>query len=893
MPLLRLYENLTTDVVAEVRSGTSVVLVGLPGSGRTAILDRAAAVLDDDGYHVLRVRGARPLRNRPLEALAVSGLAAGRPLRGASLLATYVTALENRAATDRFVMVIDDADDLDDDSVGAVVAAWGARPFPVIAATRPQPSPAGDRALGTAVDPVIRVTVPTLTFDETAQLLEEVLQAPVEVTTAGRVHAKSGGMPGLATAIARSAQRAGRLEHVHGSWRAKGDLWTPLLGESVDHLLVGLGAPGVHGLRVLALTGPVAPETARSLLSWDVLEELDEHGLLRTFPQGTQRLIGVYPPLIGEQFRHAGRSTVQLRLTEEIAAKLGENELVGWDPRERMEAVWRSDAADSVFTSEGRDRTAVLDRYLADDVARRRVVRGVEWEQNPTPATACRYLEALLMVGADTAEAARVVELTPEQGDGVSLTQLRALDSVRLGVLGGDVAAAHHALLRDPPDDVSAAFPHMLETLRALDKRLTLTLERVPDVLDVHPATWAARALGSLVRAEASLALGRPQDALAHLADAAGDGVEPAHERAARAAEADLDERASTPDDVLSHTARIEGERAVVRELALLLDGESEAALTQASRRLDEATAARDIDGVWAHGYARSMTLGALGRFAELRDNVGALLAVGAIPARQAHFAVGNLALGAYVVLWRGDLDAARTLAGQAQGIRAAPGPWPFMSIGWFDGVAAAREAGDLAGEADAFWAEAQMLGERRYLAAAAMMGMLSLGAHSDRQRAEWLTRVLADVQGRSLRGFEPLSAALVASSGATATDIVRDALTRGTPLVAAWALRSATHELRARGERAAADRLVEAVRSAALVSPELQVVYEAGDPTASLTPREREIAHLVGAGLSNQEIARRLFIAVSTVENHLNRVYRKLGADGRDRLVALLRRSA
>ena len=52
-------------------------------------------------------------------------------------------------------------------------------------------------------------------------------------------------------------------------------------------------------------------------------------------------------------------------------------------------------------------------------------------------------------------------------------------------------------------------------------------------------------------------------------------------------------------------------------------------------------------------------------------------------------------------------------------------------------------------------------------------------------------------------------------------------------------------------------------------------------DP-ASLTAQERSVAALARSGLSNREIAARLFLALRTVEFHLSGVYRKLGIDGR-----------
>jgi DNA-binding NarL/FixJ family response regulator len=48
------------------------------------------------------------------------------------------------------------------------------------------------------------------------------------------------------------------------------------------------------------------------------------------------------------------------------------------------------------------------------------------------------------------------------------------------------------------------------------------------------------------------------------------------------------------------------------------------------------------------------------------------------------------------------------------------------------------------------------------------------------------------------------------------------------------------------------------------------------------LTPREREIAFLIGGGASNKEIARRLRVGEGTVKAHLTAIFRKLGFSDR-----------
>ena len=99
------------------------------------------------------------------------------------------------------------------------------------------------------------------------------------------------------------------------------------------------------------------------------------------------------------------------------------------------------------------------------------------------------------------------------------------------------------------------------------------------------------------------------------------------------------------------------------------------------------------------------------------------------------------------------------------------------------------------------------------------------------------------------------------------------------------------------------ADRIVEAVRLVAagqsILSPSVTAgvlasvrdARRAGDDSArqaardrlaALTDRELEVAQAVGAGMSNAEISRELYLSVATVKAHLGRILDKLGADNR-----------
>ncbi|MFD0741994.1 LuxR C-terminal-related transcriptional regulator [Phytohabitans flavus] len=129
---------------------------------------------------------------------------------------------------------------------------------------------------------------------------------------------------------------------------------------------------------------------------------------------------------------------------------------------------------------------------------------------------------------------------------------------------------------------------------------------------------------------------------------------------------------------------------------------------------------------------------------------------------------------------------------------------------------------------------------------------------------------------------------AAAASDGAELLAVADAFADRGLLLFAADAAAMAVVRLRAttgaeRSEASAGlgDLLA---RCDALSTPALRAARPA------LTDRERQIARLAAAGLASKQIADQLFLSTRTIENHLQRVYGKLGVTSRSELAHALR---
>ena len=87
-------------------------------------------------------------------------------------------------------------------------------------------------------------------------------------------------------------------------------------------------------------------------------------------------------------------------------------------------------------------------------------------------------------------------------------------------------------------------------------------------------------------------------------------------------------------------------------------------------------------------------------------------------------------------------------------------------------------------------------------------------------------------------------------------------------------------------------NELVGAIRTVAAgreyISPEIKRILSKDPPTAPLSPRQQEILRSIVRGLSNPDIAKQLGISLDMVKEHVQTLFRKIGAANRTEAVAV-----
>ncbi|MEV5692620.1 LuxR C-terminal-related transcriptional regulator [Micromonospora globbae] len=857
--------------------GRGLFFSGSAGIGKSRLLREGVAALPTDRYAIWSIAASATTAALPFGGL-VQVLPAEQPqgLSPAGILRWALDVLQQQAAGRRIVLAIDDAHLLDQPSAALVHLVARADNATVIGTLRDgEEIPLPIRALWTD-DLVDKAELSPMAPAETAGLLAEILGGPVDAGTADRLGRLSAGNPLLLRELIHAASGSEELTRTYGIWKWTGRLeLAPNLTDLID-TRIGQLTPGVRAVVELVAFGePLGLHLLNQAADPRDVEVAEERGLIAVIQHDRRTNVRLAHPLYGEVMRRRCPVSRTRRLQAHLAELL---ERVGKRRRDDLlrVAVWRLDsgtAQDAGLLLEAAGQA--FSRYdvpLATRLARAALGAGGGFD-------AAELLATILMFADRPEEAIEVLEsVAPDASDGQRFSRwLTVRGMVSYWGLSRESTveeiAERAATLTDSADQARVRAFEAIMRLHRLDTATALQLSRT--VLDRPAASVAAREL-------ARCTIGYLQAAQGQLRRS-GTAIAQVHSEAARW-------RADMP----------------YLQLALEL------------ARGTRLTLAGDLAGIDAIAADEFADLAGAGDF---RLGTGYLAILQAYAARlrgQSDVAL-RTSLGACAVLatsrvYAGLAQAERVQAAALRGDAAqaaeamaeadrtqAPGmavlyPWLEQARG-----AALAAAGDLPGavkqltdlvdrlRADGFAGhEVHVLHDLVRLDQAGARIGPTCSDGSRRTVAQRLTELSERVDGELPPLLARHARAAVAGSATELLAVADDFAALELNVFAAEATAAALHRLR-RERPAAAGEARE--RLAALLS-RCDVIctpaLRAGTP--ALTDREWEVARLAAQGATSKAIAEKLFLSARTVENHLQRVYVKLGVTGRAELRAALR---
>ncbi len=871
-----------------VEDGTSVSVVGLPGSGRSTLLAQLRDVADDRSWNVVSVPGLGAGSERPLESLALAGLLTG-PVGPSGAMATAVDSVLRAASGGRALFLLDDVEALDDASAAVIATAVARRRASVVATVRPPFPGTGPVERVLAGRDATVLWMPVLPFEEVHRLTSELLGAQVHSDVAGRVYALSGGLPGLARSIVLEARRAGHLTKEPAGWASRRDLWTPALAVPIGRLLAGLRDEEQDGLRILSVLGPTEVKTVRRLLPWSTVVALDDHGLVRFVEEEDRSLVVLFPPLLAEHLRHIGHDARGVRAVDAIGSMV--------DPgRDDVALEFRRPVLGSPMRwSSSPESSAILGRILREREATRLLVTRDTWRHQPTSRNTVLYLDSLVAEGAPAALISEVLDES-RQEDGAEPS--RYVEFVRAWEAGYQAFVLHEParalttlsrLAASAEEREASLFDAVAQHVRLVvgvagvagvdeqpgdtrpeeggragppERGPAATPPRVAAGTPVAPGGILAQVddVVRLVRGESLLARGRVVDAW--------------HEFSA----------ASLPE-----TSPRQDTASLVPQ-AQLLAGEVVAATDRSMRLLDEARGTLEPGQIEPQGYVVALGLFLQGRLTALREHLTSVFALSVPAPLRPTTRVGLLTLASALSLLERNVPSAQSLVAQLESMQLEAAFTPLGRPAPFAVALALRSGQDARGVARTAWDQVASLADRGNVLAATFDAAILLDLWRDDVRTERVARLAVDAQGAVLPALGRYLQAAAAQSVEDLLRAVDELLACRLTTFAVRAHVAAIGILRADGQSARVTEESARLRDrVSTTGEELDLLLAALKPTEELTPRELEVARLVADGLSNRDVAERLVVSERTVDNHVYRIFRKLGVGSRDEIAGLI----
>jgi DNA-binding CsgD family transcriptional regulator len=829
-----------------IGSGSSIDVVGGRGSGRSAFLRELRSRLEAAEWTVVVVRGVASLRAHPLAAMHLAGIGIHVDIRTAPLPRT-ADALRNALTSSRSVLFLDDWDDLDEASWGVAESVRRRYGIPIVISRlkglRARHTPSGLSA--STLEPSFVIDMSPVTYDELEHVVNDHLGGPVDSGTMSRIFAKSGGVVGLALCVVDTAVRECRMQETGGTWSATRDLWSPGMSGVIEAHLESLDPSARDALETIALVGASDTETIRNLVGWQHLEELEERALIRFYASGRRLLATVVPPLLVEYFRHEPLTARRIRLTERIVDALGTTE-----------------STDAILAGLGTppgqiaESDAIFARLHHEQARTRRMITGAEWTRTPSPATAVAYVEALLDSGQYRG---RVEEVLAHDLTAPGVADEHELVSLAI------VRAQWRAHVHDDLDGALEDLAGVARTYRTFGRNADAASVVLETNLRRLPANWAERL---------------------EVHDDLPGTVKTALREAQLGVLIGLGRFASARrvlDLIRSGDRSLEGPvPGFLYGLLLLGEGDHAAALAWAQRGFDEARATLDLGSARSYAWVTSLCLAVQGSYDNAETLVATVFAAGDPSPLGIGSHQGLLTIASVVAARRGHGDLAERYLHDLTSLDLPDGPLPGQSRSWATAQLQTYNGRSEAGAAE-IWAASEALWKRGARFAACTGFLAALEIEPDEARLALARKHAAQVEGEFIAAHLDYLEAQATPDPDAMMAVAPRLKKTGRPGHAIGAYQLAETWLR----RAARTGEARAVRAecAAFVNSLDGREYDTSRFLATpirLTERELEIGRLVSMGQTNREIAADLVLSVRTVESHLHRMTRKIGARNR-----------
>ncbi len=832
------------------------VLTGDAGVGKTTLARQVGAAI---GGRIRWVAGTESARGIPLGVFAhmVGAYTAHDPV-------TFMSAAREALLADGATIIgVDDAHLLDQLSATLLLQLAIDKAVRVVATVRVG-VPVPDAVTSLWKDGhLLRVDLRPFTEQQSVELVESMLGGQLEGFTANLMWESSGGNALFLKHLVEGALEAGTLRQVNGVWQLRGRAAvTSELAALLEDRVEQLPEPVLRVLELLTFCEPIDLDVLAELAGEDAVEAAETRGVIRVVEHGRQLTVRYNHPLFGEVIRRRLGIASARRLRGLLFSALQQRPVHSASERIRLAelALYSDRSADlALFEAAATDAIALADLPLAERFARAAVERrgGVE---------AADLLARALLWQGHRIEAERTLAAF-DPGE-LTEPQLARWGGTRVSNLLWSMGDADRA------DDVLARVragvrhPKIMAIMAGLSSACAVNENRIDDALaeaesvmtdpDAPPwaVWWAAFGGGLALALTGRGADARRYAARGHEVDRHIDGLNRFMTTHAEVlgllytGDYDAARRCAAPRFSYSAPGQY-----LAWGMSKILQGTVDVAqgcFPDGIEHLEQALAALTAEGAAAWTFPARIRLAeayaALGRTAECAESIA-----------EAHRRGGR-----HSAVYEPQLAVAEACLAAAEGAVSTA-------------VRRALDAADAAAHAHQYAIEATAL----HVAA-------RFGEHSVADR---LTELATRVEGRLVVVQAAHARALAAHDGAGLDAVAVDFERVGALLSAADAAAQAAsaHE-RADDRRRLTESAAAANRLAAVCGGASTPALRAAAQPLPLTVREREIANLVAAGLSNRQIADRLTVSVRTVEGHLYRACGKVDVTDREALGALIR---